>query len=500
MSRSSSAADVVRTRPWFADGRYLMLATLVLALLVGVMVGRWPTMSVAALVALVLVIGTLRSREFALAAVLASSLLMLSVTSWFGLPDQAALLTKALIGLFALTVLLDIGPENPLRIPLPFLMLLGVLVVFAMFVAADHFLAVQALAAFLAPPLAYVAIVHANLTIGSLRRVALMAGAIIAAQLPIVLVQARYFTPYVDQMGGTFGLVGGTHVQSIVMGFAWTLAVALLLGRRRLWLIPIGLAISIVLLVSEAKAGFLFAAIGTLAVGLARAVANPKRGLGVLAQYLVITVVTVGALFAGYALVGSLWPGGQQMASYWSAWLHNPQAISDYLFAYDPGGQAGRLQGVSLVLGQNQTLADLLIGRGPGFLSSSALLGQSSNASSTALVAALGWATSATRELAEIGLLGIVLYVCAIGYAVWAVVRAWAKPADELSIAVVAAAVGMAVVFITGAFFLTAWTTDAMSVSFWCFMGMAVKWGTLRRVESEARSADAQPAETPALA
>jgi hypothetical protein len=456
----------------------ILLATALLAPALGYLVGRWPIPSLLVFAALAVLTAAVLSRELALGAILVSSMVMLSVISWFGLPAQAYLLAKALIGLFAMTVMLDLGPSNRLRIPMSLIMLVAVLVVSALVSTSGRFYAFQSLGAYIAAPIAYVAIVHSSITLKSLKRLAWIVVGIAAAQVPIVIAQARFFTANVDQMGGTFGVLGGTHIQAVIMGLAWTVAVALLFGRRRVWLLPVGLAVLVVLLVSEAKAGFIFAAVGTACVGLARAVANPRRGALFLLQYGAIGAAALAALFGGYMYLGNLLPGGETMARYWLAWLANPSNMVDYLFAYDRG-QAGRLEGISLVLNQSRTIADLLIGSGLGVLSSSALLGQNA-ASSSGLGGTLGWATSATRALFETGLLGTALYLVSVGAAARAVVKSWATRTNEFGLAVAAAAVGSAAVYLSAGFYASPWTTDAVAVLFWCLLGMAVKWGNLQ--------------------
>jgi len=484
VSSSAKGGDAARALDWTASERHIWLATmLLLAPGLGCVAGRWPMPSLLVFAVLAFSVGTVWSREFALGAILVSSLLMLGIASWFGLPAQASLLTKALIGLFALTVVLDLGPDNPLRVPISVTMLVAVLAVSAAFGAGDRFRAFQSLGAYIAAPVAYVAIVNSRIAMRSLRRVALVVSAIVVAQVPIVIVQAR-FTANVDRIGGTFGYLGGTSLQAVVMALAWTIAVALLSGRKRVWLMPVGLAIAVVLLISEAKAGFVFAALGTIAVGLTRAVASPRHGALVLLKYGAISAAALAALFGGYLYVGSLLPGGQTMATFWLAWMKDPSAIMNYLFSYGPGGQAGRLEGIRLVLNQSRTIADLLIGRGLGLLSSSALLGQA-GMSSSGFSGTFDWSTSATRSLLETGLLGVLLYLVAIGSACRAVVRSWASRADELGVAVGAAAVGSAAIYVAAALYANPWFTDATAVLFWCLLGMAVKWGRLRQAEPE---------------
>jgi hypothetical protein len=235
------------------------------------------------------------------------------------------------------------------------------------------------------------------------------------------------------------------------------------------------LAIAAVLLTSQTWSGFLFALLGTIGVGLTRLAANPKRGASALLQYGVVIVATIAILYIGYSAVGANLPGGLSGLT--------PSAIRGYLFSYNVNGNAGRFEGIRLILSQPSTTADLLIGRGTGLLTRSALLGQSAVSSSASIGGALDRATSATKSLYEIGVLGTLLYVVAVASAAGAVVRSWTSRRDELGIAVAGAAVGSAAIYIASAIYMTAWTTDAVAVLFWCLMGMAVKWGRLRSAE-----------------
>jgi hypothetical protein len=134
---------------------------------------------------------------------------------------------------------------------------------------------------------------------------------------------------------------------------------------------------------------------------------------------------------------------------------------------------------------------DLLLGHGPGLLSDSALTGQSAAALS-AVGFALGWATSLTRFVLEVGLVGVGLYLWALSTAVEAVHKAWAQCRDDFSVSVTAAAGGAAAVYVAGALYHQPWTTDAIAIVFWCLLGIAVRWGRLRSAENEsAAQADA---------
>jgi hypothetical protein len=346
-------------------------------------------------------------------------------------------------------------------------------------------LAAQALGAYLAAPVAYLAVVNSNLSIKSMRRLAWLVVGVISLQVPIMFVQSR-IVGNVDDIGGTFGLGGSTQMLAIVFGIAWTVAVAILVGRRAGWLVPIGLAIASALMVSQAKAGFLFAAAGTIVVGIAKAIANPRLGLLRLLAYVGLGLTTVAALFYAYVFLGPILPGGAAAAFFWVHWLSNPSAIMRYLISSDSGGEAGRIGGTLLALTQAKSLADLLIGHGPGLLSGSAITGASSLATS-AIGFALSWATSLTRFVLEVGLIGIALYLMAIATALLAVFKAWTSgPHDELGISIAAAAVGAAAVYVAGSIYHAPWTTDAIAVPFWCLLGMAVRWGRLRNAESDA--------------
>jgi hypothetical protein len=452
--------------------------------LLGLLIALWPVLSLAAFVLVALSVVVLADREIALGAVLLSSLLTLGAISWLGVPDQASLLTKLLIGLFVLGVVIDLKPGTRPEVPIAFIALAAMLVVSAAFGGSSRLLAAQALGSYLAAPIAYLATVNSNLGIKSIRRLSLLVCGIIAIQVPIMFVQSR-FVGNVDDIGGTFGLGGSTQMLAIVFGIVWTIAGALLVGKRSWWLAPIGLAIASALMVSQAKAGFLFAAAGTVVVGFAKAVASPRWGIWRFLTYAALGLGAVAVLFYAYVFLGPILPGGAAAAYFWVHWLKNPSAVMGYLISTDAGGEAGRLGGTRLALTQARSLADLLIGHGPGLLSGSALGGASAAATST-IGFVLSWATSLTRFLLEVGLIGILLYLAAIATAVAAVVNAWRSEGDELGISVAAAAVGAAAVFVAGSIYHAPWTTDAIAVPFWCLLGMAVKWGRLRSAERDA--------------
>jgi hypothetical protein len=177
------------------------------------------------------------------------------------------------------------------------------------------------------------------------------------------------------------------------------------------------------------------------------------------------------------------------MATYWLAWLKDPSAIMAYLFSYGPNGQAGRFESVRLALTQSRTAADLLIGQGPGTLSSSALLGQTAIAAG----AAFDWTTSATRALLETGGLGLAFMVVAICYAVFAVGKPWKWREDPVGAGVTAAAAGMAAIYFAAAFYAEPWFGEPIGVVFWCVLAMAVKWGRLRLVEPSPAASPSVP-------
>ncbi len=458
-------------------------AVAVLAPTLGLLVALWPKACLLAFVALAVLTAAVLSRELALGAILVSAFVMIGVSDATSLPSQAALLTKALVALFALTVLLDLDHDNRLRVPRPLLMLASVLTVSAVFGAGTRFLAFQALASYLIAPIAYVAIIHSRLTIESLRRLFILVVGLALVQLPLVIIESR-FTTNVDRIGGTYGLYGGTSTLAVMMAIAWTIAVAALLGRRRIWLLPIGVAISAVLIITSARAGFFFAAMGTICVGITKAIANPKRGLAALPVYVAVGVTALAVLFGGYLYFGHLLPGGRTESGYAIMLLKDPTAILNYLFSVGAGGQAGRLGGLRLALAQNHSVSSLLIGQGLGVLSQSALLGQGFT-SSSAMGPSFDWATSATRWLLEAGLLGILLYLVLIGTAVSNVVTSWTAHRSELGIAIAAATVGSAAIYTAAALYASAWNLDSMAIVCWCLLGMVAKWGALRNASLE---------------
>jgi hypothetical protein len=455
----------------------LWMVAVAIAVLAGAAVVWVPTLGLLVVGLLVFAAATALSPGFALGSILVSALIMLGLQSLLGLPVQAMLFTKLLIGVFALSVLVQLRRGRNLPVHLAATIAwIAVLAISATVGVSDRVLSLQALWAYVCGPVAFLAIVLSDISVRSLRRISIVIGCIAVAELPIVLYQNAFVATSVDRIGGTFGMVGGTSIVAIVMGFVWTVAVAVLTDHKRRWLIPIALAVATILLVSQAKAGFLFCAIGTIAVGLTRG-ARTRRFATVSIQYVGMAAAAVATLFAGYTYAGAVLKGGEQAAALALADIGSERAIMRYLFSYGPQGQAGRLEGVRLALNQGRSaLADGLIGKGPGLFSYSALFGGSS-ALQLATGTIFDWSTSLTRSILETGILGTLLYVGVVGSAVWTVVDSWRSRSSALAASVVAACVGLATVYLVSGLYAAAWHTDAVAVVFWCLMGMAAKWG-----------------------
>ena len=467
---------------------------LALAAVAAVAAGLAPTPAILIFALIVVVAASVLRPGFALGAVIVSALIMSGLQTAVALPSQASLLTRAFIAVFALSTLLRLRRGSRVSAHLtPFLVWAGILTVSTLVAASDKLLAVQGLWTYLCGPAVFLAILYSDLCERTLARVSLAVATLVAAQLPVVLYQNLFVATKVDEIGGTFGKVGGTSLQAIVMGLVWTAAIALLTGKRRMWLVPIAAAVVTVLLVSEAKAGFLFCAVGTIAVGLSTGVLT-RRFATVSIRYATIAAGLVAALYAGYAYAGSILKGGERGAYNLLASMSTTGSVVRYLFSHGPQGQAGRLEGVRLALVQGRSaLADALIGRGPGLLSSSTLLGGTS-----AFLAATGatfeWSTSLTRSILEIGILGTIMYAIVVGAAVWTVSDSWKPRAEEISKPVVAAAIGLATVYLIAGVYAAAWHSDAVAILFWCVMGVAAKWGQLRRAAAAAHGDEPVPA------
>jgi hypothetical protein len=463
--------------------RRIWVAAIILGVAAGAAIGLAPVPAVLVFTSIVLVVLVALNPEFALSSVLVTALVMLGVSSTFTLPPQAMLLTRILIGVFALSVLLQFRREGHVQVHLSAAVAwVAVLTVSALVGVSSKIVSLQALWAYVCGPAAFLAILYSNLSARALRRMSLLVAVIIVAELPIVLYQNAFVATSVDQIGGTFGTAGGTTLMAIVMGLTWTAAVAGLTGRRRIWLIPIAVGVATILLVSEAKAGFLFCAIGTVAVGLARGVLT-RRFATVSIRYVAIAAAAIAALYAGYAYAGAVLKGGERAAATMFALITNPSTITQYLFAYGPQGQAGRLEGVRLALTLGRSaLADMLLGKGPGLLSSSALLGSSSAIAQT-MGTMFDWATSLTRSILETGVLGTLLYLGVVVSAVWTVADSWRPRGSQLGTSVIAGCVGFATVFLVSGLYGTPWHTDAVAIVFWCLMGIAAKWGQLLLAE-----------------
>lgn len=493
--RGTGASSAARglPGPWLA-----WVVTVLVALAAGLALGAAPVTGVLVLGLLVLLAMAALNPGFALGTILASALLMLSVNAYLDLPSQSLLLTKVLVGVFALSVLPRIRRGRHavayLTVLIPWV---AVLTISALFGVSDRVLSLQALWSYICGPVVFSAILYSHMSVGALRRVGVVVLAIMVAQLPLVIFQNLFLATSVDQIGGTFGTVGGTSIVAIVMAFSWTVAVAVLPSRSRVWLVIVGVAIATVLLLAEAKTGFLFCALGTIAVGLTRGVLQ-RRFASASLKYAAAAAAAVAALFGGYLYAGSLWKGGERAAEVVLTYLTNPRLMVAYLFSYGPQGQAGRLEGVRLALSKGRpALADVLIGRGPGLLSSSALLGSSSSALSRSMGVTFDWATSLTRSILETGILGIVVFFGVIVSAVATVVGSWrSRTRFEPGASVVAAAVGLALVFVVSGLYAAPWHSDAISVTFWCLLGMGAKWGQLLSEEEDGQGQGSEPAGT----
>ena len=472
-------------RPWGQTSaqRGVWALSIVLAVAVSLAIAVAPVWGALAFGLLVLVVAAALSAEFSLASIILSALCVLGLKSYLGLPAQALLLVRLLIGVFALSALLYARRERHARAHLAAVVAwLGVLTVSALFGVSSRFLSLQALWVYACGPIAFVAILYSGLSMRSLQRVSLLVGLVIAAELPIVLFQYLFVTKLVDQMGGTFGKIGGTQILAVVMGFAWAISIAMLTDRARVWLVPIAVGIATLLFACEAKAGFLFCALATVAVGLARG-ALQRRFATVTLRYVAAALAAVGALFAAFAYAGGLFMGGERAAQKQLANISNPRLVYEYLFSYGPQGQAGRLESVRLALSRGRPpLADILIGRGPGLLSISKLTGGTSTfLLQTGML--FNWATSLTRSILETGVVGTALYICVVGSAVWTIASLWQPRSSVVGTSVVSAAVGLATVYILAGTYSLAWYTDGVAILFWCLLGMGARWGQLRLEE-----------------
>lgn len=470
-----------------------------LAVVAAVASGLAPAPAILIFALIVVVAASVLRPGFALGAVVVSALIMSGLQTTITLPSQASLLTRAFIAVFALSTLLRLrrGSRTSAHLT-PFIIWAGILLVSTLVAASDRILALQGFWTYLCGPAAFLAILYSDLCEKTLARVSMAIGALIVLQLPVVLYQNLFVATKVDEIGGTFGKIGGTSLQAIVMGFAWTVAVALVNGKRRIWLVPIAVAVATVLLVSEAKAGFLFCAIGTIAVGLATGVLT-RRFATVSIRYAAIAAGAVAALYAGYAYAGSVLKGGERGAINLLASMSTTGSVVRYLFSHGPQGQAGRLEGVRLALMQGRSaLADALIGRGPGLLSSSTLLGGTS-----AFLAATGatfeWSTSLTRSILEIGILGTAMYALVVVAAAWTASDSWKPRVEAISIPLVAACVGLATVYLVAGVYAAAWHSDAVAILFWCVLGIVAKWGQLRRAASSGSGEGAPSGPAPAI-
>jgi hypothetical protein len=458
-------------RAWALAGGIVALA---FALFAGYRIGNGSYAEAAVLAAVPLALLLAQSEWSLVAAALVAAYLGPGVQYLLGAGSQVLVsyIPKALVVALFFAVLLRLSKTQRQAHIFPILIVWLVLLLVSAFVHGFNALSAQAFVGFAIAPLAFMVVSNASPSRRGMKGVIATLAAMLVLQLGFVLLQSvGGLAPSIDQVSGTLGRSATTFL-GVLMAAVFAVATVRLFAGYRRWAIAAVLCASVVMILSEAKAGFLLAGIGTV-VGLA-ALAWRRRSTRLAIASLLVGLVPVAVLYFYYYFVDA----GRADAGGTFAFLTSPSQMVAYLFSSSARGQAGRLGGLSLVFAQSPTLADLALGKGVGALSTSSVVG-TVDASALQLQATFGWATSAGRMLIEAGLLGLVSFIVAAADAARrAAVAVWnggSRHADWLG----ASACALAAVFIAGGFYTSAWTFDATGFSYWILLGMLVSASAL---------------------
>jgi len=318
------------------------------------------------------------------------------------------------------------------------------------------------------------AIALQNLEIDRAQRVAVLKalGFLVLAQIPVALLQkVMFYSDSFDRIGGTLGRAGTTFM-GVLMASAVCFAVAAAYAykkKRILLLLPL---LMLPMILGEVKAGFLLAAVGILVIAVVFGL--KARSFRPLVFTAAIAVVPLAVAFAVYSFVPWLVSGDPTTGEFGLRFFRDPGIMLQYVSGFGRSTQANRLEVLRIILQRHSELSMLLLGRGPGFLSTSTLLTPASSQAMDAAKSVFGWITSGGRHLLEIGLIGLLLYVCGVLSVAFRICKRLRNSEDPLWLTLKAGLVGAAIVFLLGGFYTSAWHFEGTAVSFWLLVGLVL--------------------------
>jgi hypothetical protein len=255
-------------------------------------------------------------------------------------------------------------------------------------------------------PLFFLAVVNCAMTRAQEVRILVLAGLMMALQVPLAAAQkiTGYYESY-DRIGGSFGRAG-TPTMSVVMGLAWSGIVALVIATGKLRYAALLPLTFVPLVLGAANAGFVFAAVGSFAALLVCLAMTET------ARFRLLLIVGIAApivvVYAAYAFAPELISATRGVGDFGLRFFRAPATqLTAYLTGYQATGAPNRFEQLRFAIDQAALAPELLFGHGFGVLSSSVLLERGGYSSVWSI---LGSATSAAKYLVETGLLGLGTY------------------------------------------------------------------------------------------
>lgn len=466
MNRGAIALMRVRVRPWLT-GTLLVGVSVVLGRLVSQ--GRG---SVAFLLAVSAAGVALLLRPWIAALLaLAVGVLLPGLMYWLSLPSGFAYVNDLLVGIALVAGVTQAVRRRRLSVNLPVAVWPLVIVASALFASSGGASAVQSAVGHLVPVALMVAVQHIDMDSRAER---ILLGAVVAGaalQIPVTAIQkAVLYGASVDRIGGTLGRAGTTFM-AVMMAGLWCglLALYTVKGDRRalLWM-----AASVLpLFFGEAKAGFVLATIGSLAaMGIyvaGKGLAN--RGA---VKSVALAVSPLASLYAVYNFAPWIISGLPGVGARGREFFESRTAAVEYLSGYGSTGQAGRIEALRLVVEGNIAQGRSILGHGVGSLATSNVFGEAGSLQATYL---LGWVSSAGRWIYEVGIVGLLAYCFLLLWLAWTAARLFARTPDPAARVLCLGFAGVAVVYLVGGFYTSAWQMDALSMSFWLTAGLVLR-------------------------
>lgn len=464
--------------------RPVALGALVLALLLGLAIGTERTLLLVPFLALAGAAVAMWRPVWVLGAIVVLGFSVDYVVYLLNLPSTLTYSVDGLILILALVVMAQSALRGDLRVGSPVLILWAVMLVFALlFGQRRDVYALQSLVGYAVLPLLFLAVINMEMSASAERRIAKILLVLALIQAPVALIQKYGFgITDVDQLGGTLGRAGTTQMATLMAGLFVFLLSYIATHRRWRWspalLIPI-----IAMLVSEAKAGFVFAALGGVVV--VALLVWQRASISSVGFTLASIVLPLAAVYAAYTYFPAVFLPDPTISSNFLRALFTKEGLLEYMGGYSSSGQALRTTVFEIVGTKLKEMGALPLGAGPGALSTSALFGESAQP----IVQGLSWFSSAGRYMLETGLIGLSFFCVAVVHVI-ARCRGLIRT-EQIGPRILGMTLfGSGVIFLAGGFYSTTWHAKATAVSFWVLAGLAFRAASRLTPREPAKVAD----------